>query len=58
MDPYVVSRVRAQDLKPIETHEPQVLSTAMTPENAKELQQMMAGRGQRRHRPQCADSRR
>jgi peptidoglycan glycosyltransferase len=41
MDPYVVSQVRSQDLKPIETHEPTELSTAMTPENAKELQQMM-----------------
>ena len=41
MDPYVVSSVRAHDLKQIETHEPQVLSKAMTPENAKELQQMM-----------------
>jgi peptidoglycan glycosyltransferase len=41
MDPYVVSSVRANDLKQIETHEPQVLSKAMTPENAKELQQMM-----------------
>jgi peptidoglycan glycosyltransferase len=36
-----VSSVRAHDLKQIETHEPQVLSKAMTPENAKELQQMM-----------------
>jgi len=41
MDPYVVSQVRSQDLRPIETHEPNVLSTAMTPENANELQQMM-----------------
>jgi penicillin-binding protein A len=41
MDPYVVSTVRSQDLTPIETHKPQQLSTAMTPENAKELQQMM-----------------
>jgi penicillin-binding protein A len=41
MDPYVVSTVRSQDLKPIQTHEPQQLSTAMTPEHAKELQQMM-----------------
>ncbi|HET8915120.1 MAG TPA: penicillin-binding transpeptidase domain-containing protein, partial [Propionibacteriaceae bacterium] len=41
MDPYVVSTVRSQDLTPIETHKPQRLSTAMTPENAKELQQMM-----------------
>jgi penicillin-binding protein A len=42
MDPYVVSTVRSQDLTPIETHKPTELSTAMTPENAKELQQMMS----------------
>jgi peptidoglycan glycosyltransferase len=42
MDPYVVSTVRAQDLKPIQTHKPEALAKAMTPENAKELQQMMA----------------
>jgi penicillin-binding protein A len=42
MDPFVVSRVQAPDLKPIQTHKPEVLSTAMTPENAKELQQMMS----------------
>jgi penicillin-binding protein A len=41
MDPFVVSTVRSQDLKPIMTHKDEVLSTAMTPENAKELQQMM-----------------
>ena len=41
MDPYVVSTVRSQDLTPIQTYKPQELSTAMTPENAKELQQMM-----------------
>jgi penicillin-binding protein A len=41
MDPFVVSTVRFQDLKPIETHKPAELSTAMTPENAKDLQQMM-----------------
>ncbi|HEY6811185.1 MAG TPA: penicillin-binding protein 2 [Propionibacteriaceae bacterium] len=41
MDPYVVSSVRSADLKPIDTHKPQQLSTAMTPDNAKELQQMM-----------------
>jgi peptidoglycan glycosyltransferase len=41
MDPYVVSSVRSADLKPIETHKPQQLSTAMTPDNARELQQMM-----------------
>jgi len=42
MDPYVVSSVRSADLKPIETHKPQQLSTAMTAEHAAELQQMMA----------------
>jgi len=41
MDPYVVSAVQAPDLTPIETHKPQVLSTAMTPGNAEALQQMM-----------------
>jgi penicillin-binding protein A len=41
MDPYIVSSVRSADLKPLETHKPEPLSTAMTPENAKELQQMM-----------------
>jgi peptidoglycan glycosyltransferase len=41
MDPYVVSTVRSQDLTPIETHKPTELSTAMTPKNAKDLQQMM-----------------
>jgi penicillin-binding protein A len=42
MDPYVVSTVRSQDLKPVETHKASELSTAMTPKNAKELQQMMS----------------
>jgi len=42
MDPHVVSSVRSADLKPIETHKPQQLSTAMTAEHASELQQMMA----------------
>jgi penicillin-binding protein A len=42
MDPYVVRTVLAQDLKPIQTHKPQELSTAMTPEHASELQQMMS----------------
>ena len=41
MDPYLVSMVQAPDLKPLQTHKPEVLSTAMTPENAAELQQMM-----------------
>ena len=42
MDPFVVSRVQAPDLKPIQTTKPAVLSTAMTPGNAQELQQMMS----------------
>jgi peptidoglycan glycosyltransferase len=42
MDPFIVSRVQAPDLKPIQTHKPEVLSTAMTPDDAKELQQMMS----------------
>jgi penicillin-binding protein A len=41
MDPYVVSTVRSQELKPIMTHKEEVLSTAMTEEHAKQLQQMM-----------------
>jgi len=41
MDPFIVSSVRSADLTPLETNQPQQLSTAMTPENAKELQQMM-----------------
>lgn len=41
MDPYVVSMVQSPDLKPMQTHKPTALSTAMTPEHAKELQQMM-----------------
>ncbi len=41
MDPYVVSMVQAPDLKPLQTHKPVALSTAMTPTNAKALQQMM-----------------
>jgi penicillin-binding protein A len=41
MDPFVVSSVRSADLKPIQTHKPTELSTAMSPDNAKDLQQMM-----------------
>ncbi|GAA1429843.1 penicillin-binding transpeptidase domain-containing protein [Microlunatus lacustris] len=41
MDPYLVSMVQAPDLKPLSTHEPRVLSEAMTPENAQKLQAMM-----------------
>jgi peptidoglycan glycosyltransferase len=40
MDPFIVSNVRSADLTPLETHKPQELSTAMTPEHAKELQQI------------------
>ncbi|HKX14939.1 MAG TPA: penicillin-binding protein 2 [Propionibacteriaceae bacterium] len=42
MDPYVVSTVRTPDLQSIETHKPKELSTAMTQEDAQELQQMMS----------------
>jgi peptidoglycan glycosyltransferase len=41
MDPYLVSMVQAPDLRPLQTHKPEALSTAMTPEHAAELQQMM-----------------
>jgi penicillin-binding protein A len=41
MDPYIVSSVRSADLKPIQTHKATDLSTAMTADNAKDLQQMM-----------------
>ena len=41
MDPYLVSMVQAPDLKPLETHKPEVLSTPLTPEHAAELQEMM-----------------
>jgi peptidoglycan glycosyltransferase len=41
MDPYVVSMVQAPDLRPLSTHKPTVLSEAMTPDNARKLQQMM-----------------
>jgi peptidoglycan glycosyltransferase len=41
MDPYLVAMVQAPDLKPLSTHEPTELSTAMTPQNAAKLQQMM-----------------
>lgn len=42
MDPYLVSMVQAPDLKPLETHKPEVLSEPLTPEHAAELQEMMA----------------
>jgi peptidoglycan glycosyltransferase len=41
MDPYLVSMVQAPDLKPLSTHKPTVLSEAMTPANARKLQEMM-----------------
>ena len=41
MDPYVVSMVQGPDLKPISATKPAKLSQAMTPANAKELQEMM-----------------
>ena len=41
MDPYVVSQVQSPDLKTLSTHQPALLSQAMTPENARLLKQMM-----------------
>ena len=41
MDPYVMSMAQSPDLKPISTHRPKVLSEAMLPGNAEQLQQMM-----------------
>ena len=41
MNPYLVSMVQAPDLKPLETHKPEVLSTPLTPEHADEMQEMM-----------------
>ena len=41
MDPYVVSMVQGPDLKPLSTTNPTKLSQAMSPANAKELQEMM-----------------
>ena len=41
MDPYVVSMVQGPDLKPLSSTNPAKLSQAMTPANAKELQEMM-----------------
>ncbi len=41
MDPYLVNMVQSPDLKPISTTKPKVLSEAMLPSNAKQLQQMM-----------------
>ncbi len=42
MNPYLVSMVQAPDLKPLETHKPEVLSKPLTPEHAAEMQEMMA----------------
>ena len=41
MDPYLVSMVQAPDLKTLQTHKPEVLSTADDPRARRELQQMM-----------------
>ncbi|GAA2093390.1 penicillin-binding transpeptidase domain-containing protein [Microlunatus panaciterrae] len=43
MDPYIVSVVRAPDLKPLQTTKPKELSQPMTADNAKALQKMMVG---------------
>jgi peptidoglycan glycosyltransferase len=41
MDPYIVSSVKAPDLKPIQTYRPTELSRALSDDNAKVLQDMM-----------------
>lgn len=41
MDPHLVSQVRAQDLSILEDVRPRALRTAMTPANARALQEMM-----------------
>ncbi len=41
MDPYIVSMVQAADLKAVKTTKPQVLSRAMSADNARKLQKMM-----------------
>jgi peptidoglycan glycosyltransferase len=41
MDPYLVSTVRSPDLQVLSRHKPRELSTAMSPENAQKLKQMM-----------------
>lgn len=41
MEPYVVSGVRAPNLQPLYTHEPQEMPRAMTTQNAQALQDMM-----------------
>lgn len=43
MDPYLVNTVRGPDLQPISTHKPTETGTAMSPENARLLKQMMVG---------------
>ena len=55
MDPYLVSMVQTSDLKPIQTHKPEVLSTPMTPGDAKALQADDGHRGQPGHRQQRPD---
>ncbi|UUU23484.1 peptidoglycan D,D-transpeptidase FtsI family protein [Streptomyces sp. DSM 40750] len=41
MKPYMVDQLRASNLDIIETHEPETLSQAVSPENAQKLQDMM-----------------
>jgi peptidoglycan glycosyltransferase len=43
MEPYVVGRVRADDLSVLSSRSPRQLSTAMTAANARSLQEMMVG---------------
>ncbi|WNZ10182.1 penicillin-binding transpeptidase domain-containing protein [Streptomyces sp. 11x1] len=52
MKPYMVDQLRASNLDVIETHDPETLSQAVSPENAQKLQDMMesvvkTGTGQR-----------
>jgi penicillin-binding protein A len=41
MEPFVVSRVQSPDLTPLQTTQPQQVGPAVSPSNAKQLQQMM-----------------
>ncbi|HEY5846251.1 MAG TPA: penicillin-binding protein 2 [Microlunatus sp.] len=41
MEPYVVSRVQSPDLSPLQTTQPKQVGQALSPGNAKQLQQMM-----------------
>ena len=58
MDPYLVSMVQAPDLKPLETHKPEVLSTAAHPGARRRAAGDDGRRGRQRHRPQRPDQRR